>query len=112
MHGAAVSGLGLVERSGLSVVDTTDDFFSSVGRETRRALDVLLPEQLTPDQALPLIGGPRRQHFLDGVDLEQYSRTVVRPIREIILRGGKAWRSYGVLSYIALVGGDSQTFAH
>jgi geranylgeranyl pyrophosphate synthase/predicted secreted hydrolase len=107
-----VAGRGFVERSGLSVVGTTDDFFASVGRETRRAIDALLPEHLDAEHALALIGGARRRHFLDGVDLEQYSRTVLQPIREIILRGGKAWRSYGVLACMDLVGGDSQRFAH
>jgi geranylgeranyl pyrophosphate synthase/predicted secreted hydrolase len=112
MHHAPVSGLGFVERSGFSTVDTTDDFFASVGRETRRAIEALLPAAPTEEQALPLIGGARRRHFLDGVDLDQYSRTVLQPIREIILRGGKAWRSYGILSCMDLVGGDSQRFAH
>lgn len=111
MHDRVVSGPGFIERSGVSVVDTTDHFFASVGRETRRAIDALLPDPLTHDQALRLIGGDKR-HFLDGVDIEQYSRTVIRPIREIILRGGKAWRSYGLLACIDLVGGDSQRFAH
>jgi geranylgeranyl pyrophosphate synthase/predicted secreted hydrolase len=112
MNGVPVTGLGFVERNGVSVVDSTDDFLSSVGRETRRAIDALLPEHPTRVQALGLIGGERREHFLDGVDLDQYSRTVLKPIREILLRGGKAWRSYSVLACIDLVGGDSQPFAH
>ena len=111
MHGNAVTGRGFVERSGLSDVDTTDDFFAAVGRETRRAINVLLPERPTSEQALALIGGPRRDHFLDGISLDQYARTVLQPIREIILRGGKAWRSYGILSCMDIVGGDSQPFA-
>ena len=106
--GQPVSGRGFVERSGASVVDTTDEFLSSVGRETRRAIDALLPEHPTAEEALRLIGGPGRAYFMDGVDLEQYSRTVLGPIREIVLRGGKAWRSYGALSCIDLVGGDSR----
>jgi geranylgeranyl pyrophosphate synthase/predicted secreted hydrolase len=110
MHGLKVSGRGFVERSGSSVVDTTDDFFSSVGKVTRAAVERLLPEYPTREQALWLIGGPGREHYVDGIDIEQYSRTVLRPIREIILRGGKAWRSYGVLSCIDLVGGNSQQF--
>ena len=112
MNGVAISGVGFAERSGVSVVDTTDAFFSSVGRETRRAIDRLLPERLEYEAAVPLIASTRRAHFLDGVDLEQYSRTVLRPIRDIILRGGKAWRSYGILACIDLVGGDSRQFAH
>jgi geranylgeranyl pyrophosphate synthase/predicted secreted hydrolase len=110
MSGQRVSGQGFIERSGTSVVETIDDFFSSVGRETRRAIDSLLPEHPTAAQALQLIGGPRREHFLDGVDVEQYARTVLKPIREIILRGGKAWRSYSVLACMDVVGGDSEPF--
>lgn len=112
MNGVPVSGRGFVERSGASVVETTDDFFQSVGRETRRAIEALLPEKPDAGQALAMIGGPRRPHFLDSIDLDQYSRTLLQPIREIILRGGKAWRSYSVLCCMDLVGGNSQPFAH
>lgn len=112
LHGRPVTGRGFVERSGASVVETTDDFFSSVGRETRRAIDALLPERPSAEQTLALIGGPSRAYFMDGVDVDQYRRTVVQPIREIVLRGGKAWRSYGILSCMDLVGGDSQRFSH
>jgi geranylgeranyl pyrophosphate synthase/predicted secreted hydrolase len=111
MSGRPVAGRGFVERSGVSVVDTTDDFFASVGRETRRAIEALLPAQPDAGQALAMIGGPRREHFLESVDLEQYSRTLVAPIREIILRGGKSWRSYSILCCMDLVGGNSQPFA-
>jgi geranylgeranyl pyrophosphate synthase len=37
---------------------------------------------------------------------------VLKPLREIILRGGKAWRSYSVLACIDAVGGDSRNFAN
>ena len=110
--GQPVKGRGFVERSGASVVDTTDEFLSSVGRETRRAIDALLPEHPTAEEALRLIGGPSRAYFMDGVDIEQYKRTVVGPIREIVLRGGKAWRSYGALSCVDLVGGNSEPYRH
>ena len=112
MHGAPVAGLGFVERSGCSVVDTTDDLFASVGRETRRAIEALVPAMPSREQATPLIAAAPREHYLDGIDLEQYSRTVLEPIRDIILRGGKAWRSYGFLSCMDVVGGDSQPFAN
>ncbi|HLH29626.1 MAG TPA: lipocalin-like domain-containing protein, partial [Terriglobia bacterium] len=112
LNGQIIRGRGFVERSGFSVVETTDDFFSSVGRQTRRAVDELLPEKLTPDVALPLLGGGGRLQYLDGVDLAQFSRTVLQPLREMIFRGGKAWRSYGILACMDLVGGDSQRFAN
>lgn len=108
--GRHVNGRGFIERSGVNVVSTIDDLFASVGRETRRAVDLLLPERPTPEQAATLIGG--RSHYLDGISVDQYSRTVLQPIREIVLRGGKSWRSYGLLACIDLVGGDSQPFTH
>ncbi len=109
--GALCGGLGFVERSGASDVETLEEFFTAVGRETRMAIKELLPAQPTFAQALRLIGGPGREHFLDGVDLDQYARALLAPIREIVLRGGKAWRSYAVLAGIDVVGGDSQSFA-
>ncbi len=111
IRGVPVTGPGFVERSGASTVESTDGFFASVGRETRRAIDALLPDRPTREQALRLIGGAGREHFIDGVDLEQYARTLVRPLREMILRGGKAWRSYGILACMDVVGGNSQLFA-
>ena len=107
-----VTGLGFVERCGASVVDTTDDFLASVGRETRLAIDALLPEHPTREQARQLIGGAAGERFLDGVDLDQYSRTMLQPLREMVLRGGKSWRSYGVLACIDAVGGDSRPFRY
>jgi geranylgeranyl pyrophosphate synthase/predicted secreted hydrolase len=107
-----VTGLGFVERSGASAVDTTDEFFASVGRETRLAIDALLPERPTREQARQLIGGTTADRVLDGVDLDQYSRTLLQPLREMVLRGGKTWRSYGVLGCIDAVGGDSRPFRH
>jgi geranylgeranyl pyrophosphate synthase/predicted secreted hydrolase len=110
LSGARVNGRGFVERSGISGVETIDDLFASVGRETRRAIDALLPERPVTEHASQLIGG--RPHYLDGISLDQYSQTLLQPIREIILRGGKSWRSYGLLACMDVVGGDSQPYAH
>jgi geranylgeranyl pyrophosphate synthase/predicted secreted hydrolase len=104
-----VTGVGFVERSGSSEVETTDDFLAAVSRETRRAIEALLPEHPTREQALALIGGHER--FLEGADLEQYARTVLLPLREMVLRGGKSWRSYALLACMDAVGGDSRGFA-
>jgi geranylgeranyl pyrophosphate synthase len=45
-----------------------------------------------------------------GVDVEQYARTHLHPIREIVDRGGKGWRSYAAITCIDIVGGDSRKF--
>ena len=79
MNGVDVTGRGFVERSGLTVVRTTDDFFASVGRETRRAIDALLPEHVGETQALALMGGHTQAHVIRDVDLEQYRADRCRP---------------------------------
>ena len=110
VNGATTSGRGFIERSGMSVVDTTDALFASVGRATRLSIDRLLPPRPSASDALRLIGGPGREHYVDGISLDQYADTVLKPIREIVLRGGKAWRSYGLLAGMDVVGGSSQPF--
>jgi geranylgeranyl pyrophosphate synthase len=41
------------------------------------------------------------------VDVGQYARTVIKPLREITDRGGKSWRSYAAVACCDLVGGDA-----
>jgi geranylgeranyl pyrophosphate synthase len=47
---------------------------------------------------------------MKGLDIEQYARTLIRPIREIVDRGGKGWRSYAAITCVDIVGGDSRKF--
>jgi geranylgeranyl pyrophosphate synthase len=49
---------------------------------------------------------------MDGVDLNQFERTLIKPVREITDRGGKSWRSYAALACCDVVGGDSRDYAH
>jgi geranylgeranyl pyrophosphate synthase/predicted secreted hydrolase len=106
----AVTGLGFVERSGFDTVKTLPDFFKSVTRETRKAIEALLPLQPTPEQFCSLVASPERAHYLEGLDQEQYVQTVIQPIRDVIDRGGKSWRSYAALACLDLVGSDSQKY--
>jgi geranylgeranyl pyrophosphate synthase/predicted secreted hydrolase len=110
--GLAVAGLGFVERTGFSQVHDLDDFFSAVGRATRSAIDALLPATLTRDAAERLLTDEEHRHHLEGFDVDEFGRSVLAPIRELTHRGGKAWRSYGVLASIEAVGGDPQRYAH
>lgn len=110
--GHAVAGKGFIERSGFSTVDDLNGFFNAVGQETRNAIHALLPRHVTQKDADRLIGAPGREHWHDGVDLDQYARTVLDPILEIVDRGGKSWRSFGLLACIDAVGGDSEPFRH
>ncbi|HET9017883.1 MAG TPA: polyprenyl synthetase family protein [Thermomicrobiaceae bacterium] len=110
LAGAPARGLGFVERSGFDPVERVDRFFGAVGRQVRRSVAELLPREPTPAQALRLVASERHAHYLDGLSIAQYARVVIDPLRDIIDRGGKAWRSYGLLACCDLVGGNPQEF--
>jgi geranylgeranyl pyrophosphate synthase/predicted secreted hydrolase len=116
VHGSAagqpVRGLGYVERTGFRQIRGLEDFFGAVGRETRRSLQALLPLEPTPEEGRQLIASDERAYYLDGVDLDVYARAVLRPVREVADRGGKAWRSFGTLACVDLVGGDPESFRY
>jgi geranylgeranyl pyrophosphate synthase/predicted secreted hydrolase len=109
-RGQSTSGLGFVERSGFKQVDTLEKFLKSVGRETRKAIHSLLPLNPTASDLLQLVASEEHAHYLDGLDPQQYADTVIKPIRDIIDRGGKAWRSYAAMACIDLVGGKSYPY--
>jgi geranylgeranyl pyrophosphate synthase/predicted secreted hydrolase len=106
--GRPARGAGFVERSGIEPVETVDQFFGAVGEATRRSVRRILPLELDRADAAPIVASVERGHYLDGVDLGQLSRALVEPIRTIVDRGGKAWRSYVALACCDAVGGDSQ----
>jgi geranylgeranyl pyrophosphate synthase/predicted secreted hydrolase len=105
-----VKGLGYIEISGGNRIDDLDGFFGAVGEEVRESVASVLPRHPTRDQVRDLIGGVDRPSYMDGVDVDQFARTVAAPIREITDRGGKSWRSYMALACCDVVGGDSRDF--
>ena len=110
MNDEPVYGLGYVERSGFGVIDTLSDFFKAVTKETRKSINALLPLAPSETQLRQLVASDRHEHYLVGLDRAQYSRALLQPIREMIDRGGKSWRSYMALACVDLVGGDSQDY--
>ena len=110
--GRAVAGRGYVERSGFSNIDDLDSFFSAVGVRVRASIRDILPLDPSFDQVRDLIASEEREYLMDGVDLDQTSRTLFAPIREITDRGGKSWRSYAALACCDVVGGDSREYVH
>lgn len=108
--GQAVTGRGWVERSGFLDATDLEGFFKAVSRETRKSVAALLPLEPTYEQVRSLVASEERDHYMVGVDLQQFVRTGVKPLREITDRGGKAWRSYAALACCDVVGGDSRNF--
>ena len=111
LAGTAIAGVGYVERSGFSDVDTLDDFFVRVGESVRASVASVYPLELTESHAQYLAGSPDRPALLDGVDLEQLAGNLLAPVRLITDRNGKGWRSYAALACCDVVGGDSRLFA-
>jgi geranylgeranyl pyrophosphate synthase/predicted secreted hydrolase len=109
-HGAAISGIGFVERSGLGLTEDLDGFFEQVGKLVRRSVQELMPKEPNFKQASYLLTSPDKMHYMEGVDIQQYARAHLHPIREIVDRGGKGWRSYAMNTCIDVVGGDSREF--
>ena len=110
IDGRQVAGPGFVERCGFDQAPSLKRLLGSVSRQTQRAVAELLPLDPTDAQARRLLSGPASDHHLAGVDLPLASDVLIRPIRDIIDRGGKSWRSYGLLACFDAVGGDSQPF--
>ncbi len=105
-----VTGLGFIERSGFSNIEKLDTFFKAVTKQTRKAVDALLPLDINDKHFITLAASEKNKHFIDGLEKDQFVKRVIQPIREIIDRGGKCWRSYAVIACIDVVGGDSQPF--
>jgi geranylgeranyl pyrophosphate synthase/predicted secreted hydrolase len=108
--GKAVTGRAYFERSGFEAIRDLDEFFGAVGEEVRKSVAAVLPLKPTHDEARSLVGGEVRAHYMDGVDVPTIARSLVSPIREIVDRGGKSWRSYALLACVDVVGGDSREF--
>jgi geranylgeranyl pyrophosphate synthase/predicted secreted hydrolase len=110
LDGRRVSGLAFVERSGFGPLKDLDDFFSAVGETVRDSLKDIISLDPTHEQVRDLIASKDREHYMEGVDIDQIVRALFKPLREIIDRGGKSWRSYAALLCSDVVGGDSRKF--
>lgn len=105
-----IEGLGFVERSGFSDIETLDDFFAAVSKEVRRSVSELVPFEPPFERVRDLIASEERAHFMHGVDIPALEASMIRPLREIVDRGGKSWRSYAALACCDIVGGDSRDY--
>lgn len=105
-----VSGRGYIERNGFNTKENIESFLKAVGKVTQRTIESLLPLTPTDDQFYKLVNSPMGVDFFSASEKEEYVTSVIKPIREIVDRSRKAWRSYIFLACIDIVGGDSQPF--
>lgn len=102
--GRRARGVAYLEQPARDAAATLPEFFATIPRETGRAIQRELPLPLTAESVIALVGGDLGRYVRD-VDLEEFQRILIEPIREIADRMGKAWRSYAaVMCYHALRG--------
>jgi len=107
--GRRSSGVAYVVQSPLKPKETLHEFFATIPREVVRALHRELPLPLSHDSVVALMGDGFARYMSD-IDLEEFQRSLIAPIREILDRKGKAWRSYvAVLCFHALRGDKRRT---
>ncbi|WP_343694781.1 polyprenyl synthetase family protein [Flavobacterium sp.] len=108
--GVKVTGVGYSERTGFNTKESIESFLKGVGKCTQEVVESLLPLNPTQEQFHKLVNSPVGVDFFSEADKEQYITSVIKPIREIVDRSKKAWRSYVLLACIDAVGGNSQPF--
>jgi geranylgeranyl pyrophosphate synthase len=116
LNGKSVSGQGFLECKGFRF-DDVGSFFEAVGSEVRKRVAEFLAtkpsrEQLSHWVVRSNAGGLDTASYVEGVGPDDVVDSLVKPIREIVDRGGKGWRSYAALACIDVVGGDSRKFLH
>lgn len=110
VKGKPVQGFAYVEHTGFATTQTLDDLFSNVSKEVRSIIDFIFPLRPESKHAASIFTDVTRSQLLEGVDLTLLSDNLIKPVREITDRGGKAWRSYATLACCEAVGGDSRKF--
>lgn len=110
VKGRAVSGMAWMDWSGAQHRDV-GCLFSAVARHARTSVASLLAKPDSAKSLRDLVGCEDRESALPGVDEEVLSLALLEPLREMVARGGKSWRSFALLASIDAVGGNSQTFA-
>lgn len=123
IDGQAVNGYAFLERKGFFTNQDVDALFGTIyhpdkgkrlfyalGQEIISLIQTLLPRQPTYEQARHLIGKPTLDHYMAGLDIDVYAQAVIHPIRDIIDRVGKTWRSYVIWLACEIAGGNPYKF--
>lgn len=102
--GRRVTGVAYLQQTARDAAATLPEFFAAIPRETLRVIHHQLPLPLAFEHVLAMLGDDLGRYVRD-VDLGEFQRILIQPIREILDRKGKAWRSYtAVVCYYALRG--------
>ncbi|HET8932736.1 MAG TPA: polyprenyl synthetase family protein [Polyangiales bacterium] len=108
--GHTLSGVGFLEQCSQGLPEDLPSLLSQVDKLVRRKVEALVPEQPQFEQAAYLLTTIDKPHYMHGVDIQQYARAHLHPIRAITDRGSEAWRCYAIQACIDVVGGNSREF--
>jgi geranylgeranyl pyrophosphate synthase/predicted secreted hydrolase len=116
LAGKPAKGKGWLECKGFGFADL-GEFFNAVGREVRERVALELSTSPSAEQLAAWVVRKRSpegatERYVAGVDRAELVAGLIGPIRELVDRGGKGWRSYAALACIDVVGGDSRKFLH
>ncbi len=112
LRGEKVEGTGILERHNFSDMANLDNFFKRISGAASLEIRRVLPKFADDEQVLELMSDIDHRHLMEGADIKTFNKTIIHPLREIIDRGGKAWRSYALILCIDLVGGNSFKYKH
>ena len=96
----------------IKIIKSLDSFFKRISQIVLTNIAQLLPIEPICEQTVDLIADHEHRYLVETLNLEIFSKIIIQPLREIIDRGGKAWRSYLCLLCIDCVGGNSRAFEH
>jgi geranylgeranyl pyrophosphate synthase/predicted secreted hydrolase len=111
LDGRHTSGRGWVERKGFRF-RRLDEFLRSAGKVVRQEVAKVMPLQPSTSEACGLLLRHGPVDCLEGLDGMELAHALFEPVRKMVERGGKAWRSYAALGCIDVVGGDTSKYLH
>lgn len=89
--------------------DAYKSFLSRSNEAAIRNLDTVLPHHPSRQLVSNLIGASAFPEWSNGVSPSLYYATISKPIREMIDRRGKSWRSWLLLACVGAVGGAPES---
>jgi len=104
----SITGYAYLERHGHVSTETISDFLKSVSKATLSTVKKILPLKPDTQKLEELVSKVGNKRFTKNLDKKIYIEKLITPIREIIDRGGKSWRSYATVACWEAVGGNSQ----
>jgi geranylgeranyl pyrophosphate synthase len=110
VQGVPVTGRGLVSRAYSTGMTSLSHFFKRVSKQVMEQIDLVMPLRPNYTQVRELLATPEFDYYMEGVNLDVFRTTIIEPLRQVIDRGGKSWRSFTFLLCIDCVGGNSNKY--